>query len=293
MLEETKNELQKQRQKAQKLSNTFDNLIFFLLPDTKVVKNSLEKFTTSKEKQDEIRRWASENKDMYIEHTQMLSDAMNDTSGQEAIAALQTKWQTMSDDLQALMDQVKIELDEFKKQMAIIIGVCVVVAAVLVGVAAFFSGGTALAAMTPYIGSYASMAVLAVGGLTLLGAAAFGVILLAKPDILQVIEKSKNETTNAVNEGLQKIAEQTSRVEVMLQVIYSDWVEISGAVTPGEAGKMSAFGPNVKALAKSLKQTKESIDKLIKDIEETEAVVDNALADYTEEIYKPLLDLYQ
>lgn len=293
LLEKTKNELQQQRQKAQKLSNTFDNLIFFLLPDTKIIKESLEQLATSEEKENEIRRWASQNKDEYIEQTKVLGDAMKDTSGQEAIAALQTEWQTMSDDLQSIMDQVKKEMDAFKKKMAIIIGVAVVVAAVLIGIAAFFSGGTALAALTPLIGSYGTMAVGALAGLSLLGAAVFGAILMAEPDILQVIEKSKNETTNAVNEGLQKIAEQASRVETMLQFIYNDWVEISGAVAPGEAGKMSAFGPNVRALANSLKQTKESIDQLVQDIKETEDVVDNELSAYTEKIYKPLLDLYQ
>lgn len=293
LLEKTKNELQQQRQKAQKLSNTFDNLIFFLLPDTKIVKESLEQFTTSEEKQNEIRRWASQNKDEYIRQTKVLGDAMKDTSGQEAIDALQTEWQKMSDDLQSIMDQVKKEMDTFKKKMAIIIGVAVVVAAVLVGIAAFFSGGTALAALTPLIGSYGAMAVGFLGGAAILGAAVFGVILMAEPEILQVIEKSKNETTNAVNEGLQKIAEQASRVETMLQFIYNDWVEISGAVAPGEAGTMSAFGPNVKALADSLKKTKESIDQLVEDIKETEDVVDSELGAYTEKIYKPLLDLYQ
>ena len=54
LLQETKNELQVQRQKAQKLSNAFDNLIFFLLPDVDIVKDALKDFTTDEQKQKEV-----------------------------------------------------------------------------------------------------------------------------------------------------------------------------------------------------------------------------------------------
>ena len=228
-----------------------------------------------------------------MDQTKIVSDAMKDKSAQESISKLQDKWKQMSDDLQTLMDEVKDDVDKFKRKMAIITGVCLVVAVVLVAVAAFLSGGTALAAMGPILGTYGTYAVVGLGALTLVGATTFGIILMAEPDILQIIEKSKNDTTNAINDGLSKIAQQADKVETMLQTIYNDWAEITGAVTPSEAGEMSAWGPNVKALAKNLNDTKASIDELIKDIHETEDAVEAELGTYTEKIYKPLLDLYQ
>ena len=54
LLAETKNELQTQRQEAKTLSNAFDNLIFFLLPDVKIVKEALENLSTKEEVQAEV-----------------------------------------------------------------------------------------------------------------------------------------------------------------------------------------------------------------------------------------------
>lgn len=56
LLQLTQVELQKQRQKAKKLSNTFDNLIFFILPDAKVVKEALAQIADNNEKQRMVSR---------------------------------------------------------------------------------------------------------------------------------------------------------------------------------------------------------------------------------------------
>ena len=59
LLQETKDELQSQRQKAQKLSNTFDNMIFFLFPDKDIVEEAL-KDLSKEEKQKEVESFSSD-----------------------------------------------------------------------------------------------------------------------------------------------------------------------------------------------------------------------------------------
>jgi hypothetical protein len=240
-----------------------------------------------------MRSWARQNKTEYVNCTKKLSDAMADKTGQEEIAALQAKWKVMGEGLQTVMEEVKEDIDAFKKKMAIMAGIAIVFVVVLIAAAAFATGGTALAAMGPVLGAYGSMAVVGLGAVTLIGAATFGVFLMAEPEILQIIEKSKEETVNAINDGLSKIASQAGLVETMLQYIYSDWAEITGAVSPTEAGGNSAFGPNIKALVENLNTTKASIDELVNDIQQTEDVVVEELNTYNEKIFKPLADLYQ
>ena len=59
LLQETKFELHIQHMKAQKLSNAFDNLIFFLLPDVEIVKEALKDLKTDEEKKREVESFSS------------------------------------------------------------------------------------------------------------------------------------------------------------------------------------------------------------------------------------------
>lgn len=240
----------------------------------------------------QIASWAQGNKDEFLKQIHIVSEALKDESGKKSIQDLQKKWKQMQEDLESLMAEVKEDVDAFKRKMAIIVGVATVVAAVLIAVSAVVTAGATGAAL-PALFSGAGLA-LTLGGLTLVGATVFGIILIAEPDILQVIEKAKEETTNTINEGLEKIASQASLVENMLFQIYTSWAEINDSVTPEDAAAWNVImGPNVKNLVANLRATKESIDKLVDNIKETEDAVQSELDAYTEKIYKPLLDLYQ
>eukprot|EP01084_Bolivina_argentea_P271048 461064_1 len=289
LLVETASKLQLYRKDVEKIMIVFTNVLSLMIPPENI-QESLKNLS-KKEKIGKINDFAEKNKESLKKQLGALQKQMSNEESINDLMELREKWNNMTKKIEEVLHKVEKDMKAFRKKMAIIFGCAFVFAAVVGAVAMVFTGGAAGAAVLPLLGILGTFALGAAAVIAITGVAFLGVAMMIEPEIAKALKLVQNKTTKAISNGLANLAANAQTMKDILSIIYLQWQEIAHTEIENTLLE-TAWSLQCDHLISVMAQTKNDLQCLKRDIEETEKVVKAQIATYSEKVYKPLLQLY-